>query len=102
MMFFECISVAIVAFVFFGILTAPGMIFERWYYFLEGLNSKGMEWIAKPLGYCGVCFAGQVGFWWYLIAYRDQWILGEHLVFVSQVIFFFLIIKNVNAKWLTK
>ena len=101
-MFLECISVAIVAFVFFGVLTAPGMIFESWYYFLERLEGRGLEWLAKPLGYCGTCFSGQLGFWWYAIAYRGNWVLGEHIVFTSQTILFFLIIKRIYEKWLTK
>lgn len=93
MMFFDCISVAIVAFVFFAVLTAPGMVFEFWYNYLERLNSRA-PWIAKPLGFCGVCFSGQLGLWWYLISYRDEWVLGDHIIFIAQTIFFFLIIKS--------
>lgn len=99
MLFLESLRVAIVAYVFFGVLTAPGMIFEWWYNILEKWANNGREWIAKPLGYCGTCFAGQLGFWWYLIAYRDAWILGEHIVFISQTILFFLIVKKGFEKW---
>lgn len=99
MFFQECISVAIVAFVFFGVLTAPGMIFEFWYNWLQRLGENGMCWLAKPLGCCGACFAGQLGFWWYAIAYRAEWVLGAHIVFTSQTILFFLIIKHFMGKY---
>jgi len=98
MLFFESLSVAIVAFVFFGILTGPGMVFEWWYLLLENWAENGREWLAKPLGYCGTCFAGQLGLWWYLIAYRGEWVLGNHIVFTSQTILFFLIIKKAFDK----
>jgi hypothetical protein len=104
MLFKECISVAISAWVFFEVLTAPGMIFEFWYKWLERLSKKA-EWLAKPLGYCGTCFSGQLGFWWYLISRRDVWRLGEHIVFTLQVIAFFLVIKKtceVVEIWLKK
>jgi hypothetical protein len=98
MLFIETVSVAIVAYIFADHLTGPGMIFEPWYQWLERLSSDGKEWMAKPLGYCGFCFSGQVGFWWYLIAYRDRWILGEHIVFACQTMFFYLIIKLIYQK----
>jgi len=99
MLILESLSVGIVAYVFFAVLTAPGMIFEQWFLILERMAENGREWMAKPLGYCGVCFAGQLGFWWYLIAYRDAWNLGAHIVFVSQSIIFFLIIKKTLDRW---
>lgn len=105
MMFLECISVAIVAWCFFEVLTGPGMVFEFWYNWLEGFAADGKEWIAKPLGFCGVCFAGQVGLWWYAIAYRSDWVLGEHIVFISQTIAFYLAIKRIaeiSKAWLSK
>ena len=94
MMVFEAIQVAIVAHVFFQYLFAPGHILGFWGAFVDRLASEGKEWLAKPLGHCGICFSGQVGFWWYLIAYRDEWILGDHLIFFTQVIFWFAIIKH--------
>jgi len=104
-MFLECVSVAVVAWTFFEILTAPGQIFEFWYKRLEMLNEKGAGWLAKPLGYCGTCFAGQVGFWWYAVAHRGDWVFGNHIVFTCQTIAFFLAIKRISAiteVWLSK
>ena len=94
----ETLSVAISAWVFFNVLTAPGMVFEFWYKWLEKLNEKA-PWMAKPLGFCGTCFAGQTGFWWYLFAYgRTDWEPGAHITFTSQVIFFFLALNAVD-RW---
>ena len=105
MMFLECVSVAVLAWTFFEVLTAPEMIFQFWYRWMERIKNAGWGWLAKPLGYCGVCFTGQVGFWWYAIAYRSDWVLGEHVVFTAQTIAFFLVIKRVSAitdAWLSK
>lgn len=97
MLFFESISVAIVAFVFVNVLMEPGMIFGGWYGILQRINERA-EWLAKPLGYCGTCFSGQLSFWWYLIEHRVDWTLFDHIVFVSQTIFIFMIIN----KWAQK
>jgi len=40
-----------------------------------------------------------LGFWWYLVAHRGDWILGSHIIFTSYVIFFFLTIKSFWAKY---
>lgn len=98
MHFLQTISVAIVAFIFVEYLTAPGQVLEFYYQWLEGLHRKGRTWLAKPLGLCGICFSGQVGLWWYAIAYRDEWILGDHIIFTCQVIFFFLVLKTIQLK----
>lgn len=97
MIVIECIAVAISAWVFFDVLTAPGAIFSGWYEILERLSVRAM-WLAKPLGYCGTCFAGQVGLWYYLIECRDEYSVIKHGIFVCCTIFFFLIIK----KWAKK
>jgi len=94
MVFVESLSVAIVAYVFFQYLFAPDMVLGFWGRFVDRLAANGKERIAKPLGYCGICFSGQVGFWWYLVAHRDDWILGNHIIFFTQVIFFFALIKT--------
>lgn len=99
------VSVAISAWAFFEVLTAPGMVFEFWYRWLERLSMAGGGWIAKPLGLCGVCFAGQFGFWWYAIAHRAEWVLGEHIIFTCQTLAFFLAIKRISeisGAWLNK
>lgn len=98
MMYAECFSIGIVAWVFHAVLFEQGMVFGWWGDFVHGIKT---DLIAKPLGKCGVCFAGQVGFWWYMIAYRDSWILGQHIVFTCQVLFAFLLIQDFKG-WLSK
>ena len=97
MMFLECVSVAVVVWTFFEVLTGPGMVFEFWYRWMERLNNTGRSWLAKPLGYCGVCFAGQFGLWWYAVAHRADWVFGEHIIFTCQVIAFYLAIKRISS-----
>jgi hypothetical protein len=97
MFFLETISVAIVAWVFNTVLIAEGMVFGWYGDWLHKLNNT-RPWLAKPLGYCLACFAGQLGFWWYLIAYRGEWILGQHIIFTCQTIFFALLISKLNAR----
>lgn len=101
----ECLSVSICAWVFFEVLTAPGMIMDFWYTWLEKLNERGIHWLAKPLGLCGTCNSGQWGFWWYAFAYRADWNLGGQIVFSLQVIAGYLMIKKAGQiveAWLNK
>lgn len=95
MLFLESISASIVAWVFTAVLMEGGMIFYPYSQWLERLKNRGMEWLAKPLGDCGTCFSGQVGFWWYLLTYCTEWTITGQLSFTAQTIFFYLII----AKW---
>lgn len=103
MFFAETISVGVSAWVFFALLTAPGMVLEFWYKALERLAENGWAWIAKPLGYCGVCFSGQCGFWWYLVESGRRWQFSEHAIFTCQTVFFFWLAnefsKKIERKW---
>ena len=100
MMLLECLSIGIVVWVFHSILFQPGMVFGWWGDWVYEL-SKTRPQLAKPLGFCGVCFGGQVGFWWYLVAYRDNWILGHHIIFTCQVIAAYWLLSKIEA-WLSK
>ena len=105
MLYQESFSVAICAWVFFEVLTAPGMVFEKWYTMLERLAEKGYGNLAKPLGLCGPCHAGQWGFWWYMVGHRADWRFGELIVFTCQTIAGFLIIKKmgeITESWSNK
>lgn len=97
MFFLETISVAIVAWVFCTVLINEGMLFDWYGDWLHKLNNT-RPWLAKPLGYCLACFAGQLGFWWYAIAYRNNFVFGEQIVFTCQTIFFALLINRINAR----
>jgi hypothetical protein len=57
-----CVSAAVFAYVFSCVLTMPGEILGFYGDFLERVHAS-RPWLAKPLGYCAKCFAGQVAFW---------------------------------------
>lgn len=57
-------EIAVFAAVFSDILTAPRMIFAKYGEWLDTLP----DWIAKPLGSCSACLAGQIGFWAFIIS----------------------------------
>lgn len=101
MLIIESISAGICAWVMVRVLFEPGMIFEAWGDFVFSLKNRGMDWLAKPLGGCGVCFSGQFGLWFYLLAWRDRLVLGEGVCFTLQTIFFFLIIDKIET-WLNQ
>ena len=57
------LQIAVFAAVFSEILIREGNLFERYGFWLDKLPTF---W-AKPLGYCAACFAGQIGFWSFLV-----------------------------------
>ena len=70
-----------------------------WYYeWIERLYFKGYKSVAKMAGYCGACFSGQLGLWYYLIEYRSEWRLFDHIGFVCLTIFIFIQIKQWQDK----
>ena len=104
MLILDSISAGLSAWVVCRVLMEPGMIFERWGDFVHRMHNRGFEW-AKPLGYCGVCFSGQWGFWFYLIAWRDRWQAGELIAFTLQTIAAFMVvdyIKETGQTWLNQ
>ncbi len=101
MLIIESISAGISAWVLCRVLFEPGMIFEKWGDFVYSLHKKGIDWLAKPLGFCGVCFSGQFGFWFYLVAWRDRVVLVGLVCFTLQTIFFFLILEKIET-WLNQ
>lgn len=44
-------------------LTQSGAILSRYGAWLERLVEQNRSWLAKPLGYCGKCLAGQLAMW---------------------------------------
>ena len=83
MIFLTSILIGIAAYVFTNILIDPDMIFG-WYY---DLIDKLPEWLAKPLGKCEYCLAGQLSMWYYLVKYFNNYDLVQHILFVSLSIF---------------
>ena len=57
------ITIGIFVFVMTHILFQYDCILHLYWKILDSLNSKGYWYIAKPLGYCDVCFAGEIALW---------------------------------------
>ena len=91
-MILDALLIAIFSFVFCGILTDDGMIFG-WYW--RFLNAHIPEYLAKPLGTCQYCFAGQVALWYYLAMNISNYSLLAHIAFISGVIFIVQLIDKI-------
>lgn len=52
-----------------GPLQREGMAFHFWFRALQWIAEKVGNVVAKPLGYCAVCFCGQVCFWYYVFSH---------------------------------
>ncbi len=76
------------ALVFCEVLIAPGMIFE----FYGKLLDRLPEWIAKPLGDCSLCFAGQTALWGYFLI--AEYNILQHILFITLTIFFIKLYKD--------
>jgi hypothetical protein len=75
--------IAVFAVVLRGVLMQYGNILFFYTLFLEKLP----EYIAKPLGQCEKCFAGQLAFWYYIAKYFHKYNAINHIFFVSFSIF---------------
>lgn len=93
----ESLSIGICAWVTTGILFQPGHLLEWYWNMLDrwhGELPRKWAWIVKPLGHCGFCFSGQMGFWFYVMAshlpvttFSPQYHLIDNLIFALQTIF---------------
>ena len=77
------ILIGISAWTFSMILSDPEMIFGWWFKLLDRLP----DWLAKPLGKCEYCLAGQLALWYYLIKYFNDYDFFEHIAMISLSIF---------------
>jgi hypothetical protein len=99
MMLLETITAGICAYVIFGVLMQPGMLLAWYGDLVHKWHNEWPDkwrWLAKPLGYCGACFAGQIGWWWFLFLHDGTWSLFQNGVFALQTIFFFLIASDLS------
>ena len=78
----EILKLGIIAYVIF-ILMSPGMIFS---FYARLIDRIKWEWLYKPLGGCLLCFAGQIGFWTYLIKNVREYNFFDHIFFISGII----------------
>ena len=80
--FILSLSIAVLAVVVSEIISAPGNILCFYRVFLESLD----EWIAKPLGLCPKCFAGQMALWMFL--FLPEYSFVVHIFFIAWSILF--------------
>ena len=90
---FSAFQFAVVAYVFVCVLQKQGYIFEAYGDFLDDLDrrNKRWKWVTKPLGNCEICFAGQIGLWFYDASWPHD--IFSHICFISFCILFTQIIK---------
>lgn len=84
------LQMALVAWVFRNVLMQPGMVARPYFIWLDSLVGSGREWLAKPLGYCDRCFAGQLAFWGFIWIHRTQygyWMIPQHIAFICLTVF---------------
>jgi len=78
------------------VLTMPGEILGFYGDFLERVYAS-RPWLAKPLGYCAKCFAGQVAFWSFPFYWPD-FDPVRHLVAICGTI----LLTQIIVLWLKK
>jgi len=57
------LCVAVIAWTATNILMEDGGILYRYFRWLDLQAYKGRAWLARPLGLCAKCFAGQIALW---------------------------------------
>jgi hypothetical protein len=102
------LEIAIAGYVFSGILTQPGHLFDWYGRMLERLRVKWQK-CADPLGYCPLCFTGQLSFWLFLYYNLHHYNIVRHILFTSMAIFLvaavgkvYGILKKINARLRTR
>ena len=87
------LTIAIFAFVFCNILMQYGKIFHFYWVALDYFKSHyKLGFLANPLGYCDLCFCGQIGFW---SAYFMFGLTLKLIFYPIYSIFILFIIKNI-------
>lgn len=88
--FYISIQIAITAWTIRNILMRPGMMLNGYFLWLSGLAATGREWLAKPLGYCDQCLAGQLALWAYFLRYPTKYsmdLVPDHVAFIAITVF---------------
>lgn len=106
MMLLESLAIGISAWVATAVLFMPGHLLEWWYNILDGWHNAlptKYKWVVKPLGYCGFCFSGQMGFWFYVLgahfpisSFAPEYRLADNLIFALQSIFFWALFNGAD------
>ena len=84
-------EIALSAWTIRHILMQPDMILYRYWIWLDDMRVGGREWLAKPLGWCATCFAGQIALWGFFWNHRAGYgfeTVPTHIFFICLVVFF--------------
>jgi energy-coupling factor transporter transmembrane protein EcfT len=92
------LAVALVAYVYSEILTAPGMLLNGWYNFAERTLKPELF---KPLAGCYKCVAGQLATWHYIYNYYQTYSIQEHALYISFAIFSAILLNTLHT-WTQK
>lgn len=87
------LSCALVAWTASNILMESGGIIHRYFVWLDLLAYNGKGWLARPLGLCGKCLAGQIALWTGFVFLAEQYAAHpietavKHLVLLCLAVF---------------
>jgi hypothetical protein len=102
------LEIAIAGYIFSVILTQPGHLFDWYGNILKRLRERYPKF-ADPLGYCPLCFTGQLSFWLFLYYNYHHYHIVRHVLFVAMAIFLvaavgkaYGILKKLNARLRSK
>jgi hypothetical protein len=90
----EAIAVALVAFVYAEILTAPGMLLNSWYNYVA---RNAPDFLFKPLAGCIKCVAGQLALWVYMVNYWHSYSIQAHVFYICFAIFITLLLNKIHT-----
>jgi hypothetical protein len=103
---FTAFQIGVFAYVFVCVLMEPKNIFELYGDLLAELNNKH-PYLARPLGYCELCFSGQLSLWYFIFTLKfktlfvgfyffvpTEYSFTKHILFVSFSILFTKAIKQ--------
>ena len=79
------VCIAVVAWTVSNILMEDGGILYPYFRLLDRLAYNGKAWLARPLGMCAKCFAGQIALWTGFIFLADQYAVVPVLAVVKHV-----------------
>ena len=98
------LEIAVAGFTFSRFLIQPGHIFDWYGNFIRRLQKKYPKF-ADPLGFCPLCFSGQLAFWLFLYFNFFDYHIIRHILFTSITIFMvatigkiYGILKKVNGR----
>ena len=102
----QSLSIGVFAWVATGVLFQAGHLFYWYWKILDKWHNnlpRKWAWIPKPLGWCGYCFSGQLGLWFFALAahypistFAPQYYFADNAIFALQSILFWAVCNGVD------